>query len=64
MQGRRALKTGRFGEASYALATPDQRERPKEEEEVRVLEVSQDQGRTTFCISGRIVITSIKYGRQ
>ena len=33
MQGKRTLKTERFGETSYAVATPDQRERPKEEEE-------------------------------
>ena len=26
------LKTGHFGETLYAVATPDQRERPKEEE--------------------------------
>ena len=27
------MKTGRFGETSYAVATPNQRERPKEEKE-------------------------------
>ena len=32
MQGRRTLKTGRCGKTSYAVASPDQRERPKEEE--------------------------------
>ena len=33
VQGRRTLKTGRFAETSYAVANPDQRERPKKEEE-------------------------------
>ena len=27
------IETTRFGETSYAVATPDQRERPKEKEE-------------------------------
>ena len=30
-QGRRTLKTGCFGETLYAVTTPDQMERPKEE---------------------------------
>ena len=33
VQGRWTLKTGCFGEASYAVATPDQRERLKEEDD-------------------------------
>ena len=32
---RRTLKTGRLGETSCAVATSDQRERPKEEDEAK-----------------------------
>ena len=34
VQGRRTLKTRHFGETSYSVSIPDQRERPKKEEDV------------------------------
>ena len=33
-KGKEHLKTGSFGETSYTVATPDQRKRPKKEEDM------------------------------